>query len=172
METLLIILLALVILLLAVMLVVQLRVAARLRWSEEHPQEEARPPLPSGHEPLVDSPPRGQAHEMAFYGSVLRIEIGDGQGQMFRLRQAGSTWIGRDNSVNDIVLVGSSISRRHSRIEADGRNFYVHDTGSTNGTYVNGQRIATSMLRHGDTITIGNVVLRFLAGPEEGAPSH
>jgi pSer/pThr/pTyr-binding forkhead associated (FHA) protein len=171
METLLAVLLAVVIMLLAVMLVVQLRVAARLRWSDDRADEAARPPLPGLVEPLKDAA-RGEPYEMSLYGSVLRVEMGDEPGQMYRLRQQGSTWIGRDNSVNDIVLPASSVSRRHSRIEADGRHFYVHDTGSTNGTFVNGQRISTSMLRHGDTITIGNIVLRFLAGPEEGSPSH
>lgn len=110
-----------------------------------------------------------QAPQQADYGMVLRVEMGAEEGRQFRLRQKGSTWIGRDNSVNDIVLPGSSVSRRHSRIESDGTNFYVHDTGSTNGTFVNGQQVSTAMLRNGDTLTIGNIVLRFIA---PGKRSH
>ena len=110
-----------------------------------------------------------QAPQQADYGMVLRVEMGGEEGRQFRLRQKGSTWIGRDNSVNDIVLPGSSVSRRHSRIESDGTNFYVHDTGSTNGTFVNGQQVSTAMLRNGDTLTIGNIVLRFIA---PGKRSH
>jgi hypothetical protein len=109
---------------------------------------------------------------LPMYGSVLRVEMGKEEGRYFMLRPRGSTWIGRDNAVNDIVLPDSAVSRRHSRIESDGASFFVHDTGSTNGTFVNGLPIATSQLRHGDTIAIGNSVFRFIAGPESGSTSH
>jgi len=170
-EILFVVLLTVVVMLLALMLVLQLRVAAKLRKMPHRREELANPPLPDAISAKVELQQLEQ-DEMAFYGSVLRVEMGDDQGQMFKLRQQGSTWIGRDGHVNDIVLTGSSVSRRHSRIESDGSNFFVHDTGSTNGTFVNGQRISTSMLRHGDTISIGNVVFRFLAGPEASSPKH
>ncbi|HUX05723.1 MAG TPA: FHA domain-containing protein [Acidobacteriota bacterium] len=170
-DILFVVLLTVVVLLLALMLGLQMRVAVKLKKMVNRPGEADRPPLP-GAMPANVEQQLPEPAEMAFYGSVLRVEMGEDRGQMFKLRQRGSTWIGRDNNVNDIVLTGSSVSRRHSRIESDGRNFFVHDTGSTNGTFVNGQRISTSLLRHGDTITIGSVVFRFLVGPEAGSPQH
>lgn len=113
--------------------------------------------------PSVDLPP---------FGSVIKVEMGDEQGYYYKLKPKGSTWIGRDNIINDVVLNGSSVSRRHMRIETDGTNYYIHDLYSTNGTYINGNPVSTSLLRHGDTITLGNIVLRFIAGPPEGAVSH
>ena len=136
--------LATVVLMLAILLALQLWLAFRLK-----------------RQVAADAQP-AQAQQVD-YGMVLRVEMGAEPGRQFRLRQKGSTWIGRDNSVNDIVLPGSSVSRRHSRIESDGTNFYVHDTGSTNGTFVNGQQVSTAMLHNGDTLTIGNIVLRFVA---------
>lgn len=158
--------LSVVVFLLLVLLTLQIWLAVRLRGERQI----VRPRLPERGEELPDS--QAPADELSFYGSVLRVEMGGDTGRLFRLRPKGSTWIGRDNSANDIVLASTSVSRRHSRIESDGTNFFVHDTGSTNGTFVNGQQVSTSLLRHGDTLTIGNVVFRFFAGPEAGLPSH
>lgn len=106
------------------------------------------------------------------YGSVLRVEMGDDKGSFYKLKPRGSTWIGRDDNANDITVPNSAVSRRHCRVESDGAAFYVHDLGSTNGTFLNGQPIRTSVLRHGDTLSVGSTVFRFLKGPEEGSPVH
>lgn len=64
-------------------------------------------------------------------------------------------FIGRDLS-NDIVINDPEISRRHSRLFTQGNTFVLEDLGSTNGTFVNGQRLAgPNMLRPGDVITFG-----------------
>jgi 6-phosphogluconolactonase (cycloisomerase 2 family) len=61
------------------------------------------------------------------------------------------------------------ISRRHARFRrVDGGQLLVEDLGSTNGTYVNGQRIAgPHVLSPGDQVQLGKTVLRF----EGGAPA-
>jgi pSer/pThr/pTyr-binding forkhead associated (FHA) protein len=61
----------------------------------------------------------------------------------------------------DIVVNGTYVSGRHARITAVGDDLTVEDLGSTNGTLVNGQRIAEpTLLAEGDLITIGDVTLR------------
>lgn len=63
--------------------------------------------------------------------------------------------IGRKHG-NDIQLNDLTISGRHALITTLGEHAYVDDLGSTNGTLLNGARIAKSQLRHGDTIQTGN----------------
>jgi adenylate cyclase len=53
------------------------------------------------------------------------------------------------------------MSRHHTEIMADESKFILTDLGSTNGTFVNGKRVAEAELKDGDTIEIGKVALRF-----------
>lgn len=63
--------------------------------------------------------------------------------------------IGRSND-NDIVCDNSNVSRHHAIIYIKYNHFYIKDTESANGTYVNGRRIAERMLKPGDVIfTLG-----------------
>ncbi|RYE77146.1 MAG: GGDEF domain-containing protein [Myxococcales bacterium] len=81
-------------------------------------------------------------------------------GKMFKLR--GEMFIGRANTA-DIYLDDDGVSRRHARVMVgnDG-SVQVFDLNSTNGTYHNGERISTHVLRDGDTIQIGSTtILKF-----------
>ncbi len=62
-----------------------------------------------------------------------------------------------------IVLADPNASRHHAEIKPVGTGFTVFDLHSTNGTRVNGMRISQHELAHGDTVTIGNTVIRFEA---------
>ncbi len=71
---------------------------------------------------------------------------------------------------NDLVLPHPSVSGRHAQVmkQPDGR-FQVRDLGSTNGTYLNGVKIATAVAGPGDRVTIGAVTLLLGARGIEGA---
>jgi pSer/pThr/pTyr-binding forkhead associated (FHA) protein len=56
---------------------------------------------------------------------------------------------------NTIVIDNSAVSSRHLRIAREGPQFVVEDLESTNGTFVNGDKITKRALRHGDTILVG-----------------
>jgi len=70
-----------------------------------------------------------------------------------------------DITVRDILL-----SRRHCRIENEGRDWFVTDLGSKNGTRIGGQAVLRHKLRDGDVIRIGKTAVRFCRGVM--APSH
>ena len=61
--------------------------------------------------------------------------------------------IGREG--NDIVLDNPQVSRNHATIDRAGDKHVLRDAGSTNGTFVNGQRISQHTLAPGDVIQIG-----------------
>jgi pSer/pThr/pTyr-binding forkhead associated (FHA) protein len=58
-------------------------------------------------------------------------------------------------------LPGSDASRRHAEISGGARGFTLRDLGSTNGTYVNGERIREHLLQRGDQIEIGASLITF-----------
>jgi hypothetical protein len=63
---------------------------------------------------------------------------------------------------NDIHIDNLAISGEHAVIEAVGRDVFVEDLGSTNGTVVNGQAIKRLLLRHGDVIELGKYQLKYV----------
>lgn len=68
--------------------------------------------------------------------------------------------IGRDPGC-DISLAGDyKASRTHARLVREGAAFVIEDTGSTNGTFVNGQRVTRQTLVQGDTVIIGGTAFR------------
>lgn len=61
---------------------------------------------------------------------------------------------------NEIVVRDGRASRRHARILARAEGFAIADTGSSNGTFVDGRRIDEAILQPGATVTIGDTHLR------------
>jgi two-component system, cell cycle response regulator len=64
----------------------------------------------------------------------------------------------------DVPIELDSVSRRHARFVKDGESWVIEDLGSTNGTYVNDERVEKRQLRDGDIVRFGEGVVKFLAG--------
>jgi pSer/pThr/pTyr-binding forkhead associated (FHA) protein len=63
---------------------------------------------------------------------------------------------------NEVVVINKRVSREHARIWRDGRRIFIEDLGSTNGTYLNDERVLSpAALRDGDRILIGDVLFVF-----------
>ncbi|MCI0343034.1 MAG: FHA domain-containing protein, partial [Planctomycetales bacterium] len=73
---------------------------------------------------------------------------------------------------NDIQVNDNKASRRHTRLQPQGADWFVEDLQSSNGTYLNGKKLAGPMaLRDGDKISIGTTIYRFvLVGTATGPP--
>ena len=72
-----------------------------------------------------------------------------------------SFFVGR-NPMNDLCLEDNSVSQRHAEISQEGESIIVRDLGSTNGTFVNGNKISSTVLKTGDTISFGIVSFRWV----------
>ncbi len=68
-------------------------------------------------------------------------------------------------SANDIVLSDARVSRFHARIDCGPEGCLVFDLGSANGVQVNGQTVEQAVLSNGDTLQIGNNLLRYELTP-------
>ena len=76
---------------------------------------------------------------------------------------AGAIKIGRATD-NDIVVPDVLASRHHATLMPTPSGTEIRDNRSINGTFVNGARVDSAMLRDGDTVTIGNIDLVFTGG--------
>jgi hypothetical protein len=91
------------------------------------------------------------------YTFNLTVQSGPTAGQTFTIQDYPQT-IGR-GAGSDIVIPDKTLSRQHARIQATDRGCVVEDLGSTNGTFVNGQRITSpTLVRPGDTLQVGTFV--------------
>jgi pSer/pThr/pTyr-binding forkhead associated (FHA) protein len=77
-----------------------------------------------------------------------------------QLRPEGSVVIGRSRSCN-LRLPSADASRRHAEIVGTNGGFLLRDLRSTNGTFLNGERVEERPLKPGDRITIGGDTLTF-----------
>lgn len=68
--------------------------------------------------------------------------------------------LGRE-ATNDIVLKKTGVSRMHCEIREDDGEFYIRDLKSTNGTYLNNEKISEARLYPGDQIQVGGYVFKF-----------
>ncbi|GAB5440014.1 MAG: hypothetical protein Fues2KO_03630 [Fuerstiella sp.] len=78
--------------------------------------------------------------------------------------------IGRSVGTN-IRVDDSEMSRRHAEVMCQSGRFHIRDLGSANGTFVNGRKLAETVLQHGDTIRLGHTRLTFQLAQVETSAS-
>jgi hypothetical protein len=103
-------------------------------------------------------------------GEGLRVLSGPAAGQVLTI--GGEFVIGRAQAGAGSLQGDSDISRRHARVHEYAPGMLaVEDLGSTNGTFVNGQRItAPHVLAPGDQVQVGKTLLRYESVPPSAPP--
>jgi hypothetical protein len=92
---------------------------------------------------------------------ALKFISGKYQGGEFPLKPNKQVVIGRSSEL-DMVLVEDMVSRKHAKIAVQGAKITIEDLGSTNGTFVNGEKVRTARLKEGDRILIGTSILKLV----------
>jgi hypothetical protein len=110
-------------------------------------------PVPNPQVP----PSSGVARALA-----LRFISGKYQGGEFPMVPDKAIIVGRSSDL-DMVLVEEMVSRKHARISYDKGKIVIEDLGSTNGTFVNGEKVKRAQLKEGDRILIGTSILKLIA---------
>jgi pSer/pThr/pTyr-binding forkhead associated (FHA) protein len=93
---------------------------------------------------------------------VARVQVisGPHAGRDFPLKHG--FFVGKAQGC-DMLIDDGYTSGHHAQFIMDGAKVSLYDYGSTNGTFVNGQKITNITLEHGATIKIGSTEMRFLA---------
>ncbi len=99
--------------------------------------------------------------------ATLLVVLGPDQGKSLQLRP-GTYRIGRDRH-SHLQLRDTEVSRKHALLEVSEQGMWIEDVGSSNGTFVNGERVDRRELRPGDRIRMGRSVLVLTAVENEGA---
>ena len=89
----------------------------------------------------------------------LRFLSGKHQGSEYVLDDPCEVTVGRSGDV-DLTLVEGMVSRRHAVFRVAGGELTIEDAGSTNGTFVNGDKIRKRSLQEGDRVLIGTTILK------------
>jgi pSer/pThr/pTyr-binding forkhead associated (FHA) protein len=92
---------------------------------------------------------------------ALKFISGKYQGGEFPLKVDKQVVIGRSSEL-DMVLVEDMVSRKHAKITMGEGKIMIEDLGSTNGTFVNGEKIKQARLKEGDRILIGTSILKLV----------
>jgi eukaryotic-like serine/threonine-protein kinase len=90
----------------------------------------------------------------------LTVKAGPHEGQVFEFKERANFIVGRSERANfRLAVKDNSISRIHFMIEMNPPECRLTDMESTNGTRVNGRKVATADLKDGDLITAGKTTL-------------
>ena len=113
-------------------------------------------------EELTDEEGGSAVDELRVEGTALVVRSGGGrQGEVFPL--AGDRIeIGRSPEA-DVFLDDVTVSRSHAVLVRDEGSYWIGDSGSLNGTYVNRRRVEKATLQDGDEVQIGKYRLTYLS---------
>lgn len=98
--------------------------------------------------------------------SGLVIIKGPNIGDKFLINKSKFT-IGR-NPESDIFLDDITVSRKHAVLKKVGKDFRIKDSGSLNGSYINGEIVENATLKDGDRIQIGKYIFLFFCHRKKG----
>jgi pSer/pThr/pTyr-binding forkhead associated (FHA) protein len=90
---------------------------------------------------------------------VLATDEKSEQPFTFRMLPGSVKTMGRAPNA-DFMMDAAMVSRLHCRLSATASELEVEDLDSTNGTFVNGRRVERGVLRSGDHLGVGRVMLR------------
>ena len=96
--------------------------------------------------------------------ALLVVKRGPGAGSRF-LVDKDVVVCGR-HPESDVFLDDITVSRKHLELRRKDGAFSVHDEGSLNGTYVNGELVEETALANGDEVQVGKFKLVFFTAPE------
>jgi len=89
----------------------------------------------------------------------LLVVAGNNVGEMYALQGVMTVGRGREAGIR---IQGDGISRQHARLRVTADAVQFEDLGSTNGSFVNGERVSTSTLSDGDKVQLGSAtILKF-----------
>ena len=89
----------------------------------------------------------------------LKVTAGPYKGRIFSFAQHDSFLIGRNPEAHLCLPDDRFFSRNHCLLEMNPPHSFLRDLGSTNGTFVNGQRVKEAYLNNGDRIQCGETIL-------------
>lgn len=90
----------------------------------------------------------------------LRVLAGPYKGRVFSFTQSDTFLIGRTGDAHLCLPEDKFFSRHHCLLEIMPPHCFLRDLGSTNGTFVNGQKVTEAFLKNGDQIQGGHTLLR------------
>src|SRR6266566_5241136 len=100
---------------------------------------------------------------------TLRVLEGPYSGREFTFDQHDTFLIGRSDNAHLYLPEDKFFSRHHCLLEIDPPRCFLRDLGSTNGTFVNGQKVSEVFLRNGDRIQGGQTVLEVQVHVDQAA---
>ncbi len=100
---------------------------------------------------------------------ALRFISGKYQGGEYPLQDARDLVIGRSSDL-DMVLIEDMVSRKHAKITLQEGAITIADLGSTNGTFVNGEKVKKAQLKEGDRVLIGTSILKLVTVQRSAQP--
>jgi len=100
---------------------------------------------------------------------AIRVKTGLDEGELYPLFENREMTVGR-NPTNNIFIHDKNVSREHCQLVVTADDVFLTDLQSTNGTFVNGQKVTQCVLKPSDEVRIGTTLLQLEEVDEHGRP--
>jgi len=147
-----------VIVIIAVVLIVLILVVLKIAFSPSTAEKEYG--VPDAAAPVEREPDKTKLDEMD--GTVLERDIAGSVSILVKGEDIGSfnitadgVIVGRDPNAVNIHIADNIVSKTHLKILPRGERFFIADLGSTNGTFVNGEKITETLVSPEDVVQLG-----------------